>query len=232
MWVIAIHAVDGSDALEVEMDEVLNELSESVVAGKQVLARDLTQKAIESGIQPEVVLRDALSPAMEEVGRRMAAEELYIPEVLLAARTMSQSMEVLKPLLTESTAKLAGTMVIGTVQGDLHDIGKNLVSMMMRGAGFEVVDLGIDVPPERFVEAIREHKPEIMGMSALLTTTTPALKTTIEAVDKAGLKGSVKILVGGAPVTERYAEKIGADGFSPDAARVVPVAKRLLSELG
>lgn len=210
------------------MSEILNGLSGSVIAGNQLLAQELTQKAVESGIGPEVVLREALDPAMEEVGRRMAAEELWLPEVILAARAMSASVEVLRPLLLESNAKAAGSMVIGTVKGDMHDIGKNLVSIMLRGAGFEVIDLGTDVPPERFIQAIRDNKPDLVGMSALLTTTMPEMKRTIQAVREAGLRDSIKILVGGAPITEHYAEQIGADGYSPDAGRVVPVAKRLV----
>jgi 5-methyltetrahydrofolate--homocysteine methyltransferase len=180
---------------------------------------------LEAGIPPESVLKDGLIPAMGVVGEKFRNCEIYIPEVLLAARSMHGAMAVLKPLLARSKGTVAGLVVIGTVKGDLHDIGKNLVGMMMEGGGFEVVDLGIDVSVERFVEAVRTHKPAFVAMSALLTTTMKEMKQTILALEKAGLRGQVRVIVGGAPVTERFAKEIGADGFAPDATSVVAMLK-------
>jgi 5-methyltetrahydrofolate--homocysteine methyltransferase len=184
-----------------------------------------TKEALEAGIPPESVLKDGLIPAMGVVGEKFRNCEIYIPEVLLAARSMHGAMAVLKPLLARSKGTAAGLVVIGTVKGDLHDIGKNLVGMMMEGGGFEVVDLGIDVSVERFVEAVRTHKPAFVAMSTLLTTTMKEMKQTILALEKAGLRGQVRVIVGGAPVTERFAKEIGADGFAPDATSVVAMLK-------
>jgi 5-methyltetrahydrofolate--homocysteine methyltransferase len=165
---------------------------------------------------------------MNEVGRRFKNNEFYVPEVLIAARAMHAAMDVLKPLLAASDVQPVGTVVIGTVKGDLHDIGKNLVAMMLEGGGFNVIDLGVDVSPEKFLQAVREHKPNIVGLSALLTTTMPAMKTTIEALKEAGVRDQVKVIIGGAPVTQRFADEIGADGYAPDAASAVDVARQLL----
>jgi 5-methyltetrahydrofolate--homocysteine methyltransferase len=164
---------------------------------------------------------------MDEVGKDFKADILYMPEVLIAARAMHAGMDVLRPLLAESDVTGAGKYLIGTVQGDLHDIGKNLVKMMLDGAGFETIDLGKDVPPETFVAAVREHQPKILGLSALLTTTMPAMKDTIEALEEAGLRDSVKVMVGGAPVTDAFAEEIGAEAYAPDAASAVDIARKL-----
>jgi 5-methyltetrahydrofolate--homocysteine methyltransferase len=188
-----------------------------------------TRKAIDDGMSPKEILDDGLIAGMDVVGRDFKAGDLFIPEVLLCARVMHAGMEILRPLLAESGVPAQGKLVIGTVAGDLHDIGKNLVSMMFQGAGFEVIDLGTDVPPEKFVEAVRTENADLVGMSALLTTTMPSMKTTIDALIQAGLRDNVKVLIGGAPVTANYAEDIGADGFAPDAGAAVDAARELLS---
>jgi 5-methyltetrahydrofolate--homocysteine methyltransferase len=194
---------------------------EPLLAGDTETVVKRTKEALEAGIPPDSILKDGLIPAMGVVGEKFRNCEIYIPEVLLAARSMHGAMAVLKPLLACSKGTVAGLVVIGTVKGDLHDIGKNLVGMMMEGGGFEVVDLGIDVSVERFVDAVRTHKPAFVAMSALLTTTMKEMKQTILALEKAGLRGQVRVIVGGAPVTERFAKEIGADGFAPDATSVV-----------
>jgi 5-methyltetrahydrofolate--homocysteine methyltransferase len=197
--------------------------------GKMDEVTKLTQDLLEEGESPEAVLNQGLIPAMEQIGVRFKNGDIYIPEVLIAARAMHAGMAVLKPILSKSNTPMVGKIVIGTVKGDLHDIGKNLVIMMLEGAGFEVVDLGIDVPAQKFIEAIRDDHPQVVGMSALLTTTMREMKTTIEAIQKAGLKNQVKTIVGGAPLTEKFAKEIGADGYAPDAASAVDVVKSLLT---
>ena len=187
------------------------------------------QAALDAGVAPGEILNKGCIAAMGEVGRLFEEGEVFVPEMLIAARAMQAAMNILKPYLTEGEIVSAGKIVIGTVAGDLHDIGKNLVGMMMEGAGFEIVDLGSDVKPETFIEAIREHKPDLIGMSALLTTTMPSMATTIEALTEAGLRDQVKVLVGGAPVTQKFADEIGADGFAPDASSAARKAKELLS---
>jgi 5-methyltetrahydrofolate--homocysteine methyltransferase len=206
---------------------VLEELAQALINGNAPKTKELAQKAVDEGIAPGKVLNEGLIVGMNEVGRRFKNNEFYVPEVLIAARAMHAGMDVLKPLLSEAEAASAGTVLIGTVKGDLHDIGKNLVAMMLEGAGFNVVDLGVDVSSEKFLEAVRDHKPKVVGLSALLTTTMPAMKTTIEALKEAGVRDSVKIMIGGAPVTQRYADEIGADGYAPDAASAVDVARSL-----
>jgi 5-methyltetrahydrofolate--homocysteine methyltransferase len=176
---------------------------------------------------PGDILAGGLISGMDEVGRDFKAGDLFVPEVLIAARAMHSGMNVLRPLLAEGDVPSAGRYVIGTVKGDLHDIGKNLVKMMLEGAGFETIDLGTDVEPNAFVEAVREHQPNLVGMSALLTTTMTQMKATVEALDEAGLRDSVKIMIGGAPVTAAFAEQIGADAYAPDAASAVDVAREL-----
>jgi len=188
-----------------------------------------TQKALDEGLSAQEILNDGLIAGMDVVGRDFKAGVLFIPEVLLCARAMHAGLGVLRPLLAEAGAPSLGKMVIGTVAGDLHDIGKNLVSMMLQGAGFEIVDLGTDVSAERFVEAVRAEGAELVGMSALLTTTMPAMKTTIEALVEAGLRERVKVLIGGAPVTARFAKEIGADAYAPDAATAVDTARSLIA---
>ena len=203
---------------------------QSLSEGEIEEVKTLVQEALDAGESAERVLRQGLIPAMDRVGVRFKNGELYIPEVLLAARAMHAGMAILKPILSKSTETIAGKVLIGTVKGDLHDIGKNLVVMMIEGGGFDVIDLGIDVPASRFVEAVKEHSPQVVGMSALLTTTMVEMKKTIQALEEAGQKDRVKIIVGGAPVTEDFAKDIGADGYAPDAAVAVDVVRSWISK--
>jgi len=179
-------------------------------------------------VAPEVILKEALISAMDEVGKRFEAGDFFVPEMLIAARAMKTGIALLRPLLAETGVEPVGKVIIGTVKGDLHDIGKNLVGLMLEGAGFEVVDLGTDVSIEAFVDSVRQEQPQILGMSALLTTTMPSAAEVVKALADAGVRGQVKVLVGGAPVTEAYAEQIGADGYAPDAAAAVKRAKNLI----
>jgi 5-methyltetrahydrofolate--homocysteine methyltransferase len=197
--------------------------------GKMDEAKRLTQEALDQGESVENILRGGLIQAMERIGVKFKNGEIYIPEVLIAARAMHSAMAVLKPLLAKSPGVLAGKVIIGTVKGDLHDIGKNLVSMMMEGGGYEVIDLGVDVPAGKFVEAIKTHRAQVVGMSALLTTTMREMKNTLQAIEAAGLRNQVKAIIGGAPVTERFAKEIGADGYAPDAASAVDLVKSLFA---
>lgn len=206
----------------------LQQIYERVIAGDAPGVKNLVEQAVDEGVPPSEIISHYLIPAMAEVGARFERQEFYVPEMLIAARAMKTGLTVLKPLLVEGELETAGRVVIGTVKGDLHDIGKNLVSMMLEGAGLEVTDLGVDVPPERFIDAVREKKPDLVGMSALLTTTMPAMRSTIKALVEAGLRDRVKVMVGGAPVTQIYADQIGADGYAPDAAAAVRKAKKLL----
>jgi len=198
--------------------------------GKMEETKKLTQEALNAGEPVEAILKKGLIAAMERIGVRFKNGEVFIPEVLIAARAMHAGMAVLKPILSKSTGLMTGKVAIGTVKGDLHDIGKNLVIMMLEGGGFEVVDLGIDVPADKFIEAVHTHQPQVIGLSALLTTTIMEMKNVIQAVDKAGLRKKVKIIVGGAPVNDKFAKEIGADGYAPDAASAVDVAKSLLAQ--
>ena len=202
-------------------------LSNAIIKGDQKTAVDVTKAALDEGIEPGTILSDGLIAGMNVIGVRFKANEVYIPEVLIAARAMKMAMEILEPKLVEAGVQPLGKAMVGTVQGDLHDIGKNLVMMMLKGAGFDVVDLGTDVSPNAFVEKAKESKTQIVGLSALLTTTMPAMEKTIQAIKEAGL--SVKIMIGGAPVTQAYADKIGADGYAADAASAVDTAKTLLN---
>ncbi len=197
--------------------------------GKMDEAKRLTQEALDAGESAETILKEGFISAMDRIGVKFKNGEVYIPEVLIAARAMHAGMAILKPILSKSTGTMAGKVLIGTVKGDLHDIGKNLVVMMLEGGGFDVVDLGIDVPADKFVEAIKIHQPQVVGLSALLTTTMREMKTTIEVIEKAGLRNQVKMIVGGAPLTEKFAREIGADGYGPDAASAVDVVKSLLA---
>ena len=206
----------------------LTGIAENLINGRAPEVAASVKVALAEGVTPRTILNEGLMVGMDEVGRRFKANELYIPEVLIAARAMHAGMDLLKPLLVESNVELAGRVVLGTVQGDLHDIGKNLVGMMLEGGGFEVVDIGVDVAPDKFVRVVRELRPQVVGMSALLTTTMAAMKSTIEVLREAGLRDGVKIMVGGAPVTAAYAEEIGADGYAPDAASAVDLARRLV----
>jgi 5-methyltetrahydrofolate--homocysteine methyltransferase len=204
----------------------LSALAESLINGKAPEVKELTEKALAEGVAPAEVLNDGLIKGMSVVGERFKNNEFYVPEVLIAARAMHAGMDILKPALADSGVQPIGKVLLGTVKGDLHDIGKNLVAMMMEGAGFEVVDLGIDVPPEKFAEAAKDGG--VVAMSALLTTTMTAMKTTIEALEEAGVRDNVKILIGGAPVTQNYADEIGADGYARDAASAADKAKELI----
>ena len=211
------------------MEDVLRKLFDAVLEGDFEGVKVNVQTALDAKIEPAVILNDGMIAAMREVGCRFEAGDYYVPEMLIAARAMQSGMALLKPYLQKSNVKSSGKVVIGTVKGDLHDIGKNLVSLMLEGDGFEIKDLGVDVPVEEFVRVLKEEKPDILALSALLTTTMQMMKTTIEAVAAEGLRDQVKIIVGGAPVTEAYATQIGADGFSPDASRAVTVAKSLIN---
>jgi 5-methyltetrahydrofolate--homocysteine methyltransferase len=208
---------------------ILEQLASNLYNGEDKVVADLVQQALDQEMSPADILNGGLIAGMDEVGKDFKAGDLFVPEVLIAARAMHAGMNVLRPLLAESDVPSAGKYLIGTVQGDLHDIGKNLVKMMLEGAGFETVDLGADVRPEVFVAAVREHQPQLLGMSALLTTTMPGMKATIEALEEAGLRDTVKIMIGGAPVTAAFAEQIGADAYAPDAASAVDVARDLTS---
>ena len=200
----------------------------AISQGKMDDVKKLVQEALDHGDSAETILKDGLISAMDRVGVLFKNNEIYIPEVLIAARAMHAGMAVLKPILSKSATASPGKIIVGTVKGDLHDIGKNLVVMMLEGGGFEVVDLGIDVPVDKFIEAIKTHQPHVVGMSALLTTTMKDMKNTIQAIDGAGLRKKVKVIVGGAPLTEKFAREIGADGYAPDAASAVDKVKELL----
>jgi 5-methyltetrahydrofolate--homocysteine methyltransferase len=211
------------------MADILQKIASNLYNGEDTEVAELVQKALDEGMAPTEVLQGGLIAGMDEVGRDFKAGELFVPEVLIAARAMHAGMGVLRPLLAEGDAPTAGKYVVATVKGDLHDIGKNLVKMMLEGAGFETIDLGTDVEPQAFVDAVREHQPQLVGMSALLTTTMVQMKATVEALEEAGVRDSVKIMVGGAPVTDAFARQIGADAYAPDAASAVDVARKLAS---
>ena len=210
--------------------EILKEIANKVIEGKAQEVEELVKRALEDGVEVSSILNDGLIAGMQVVGEKFKKDEFYVPEVLIAARAMHKGMNVLKPYLERSGVKPIAKYVIGTVRGDLHDIGKNLVAMMLRGAGFEVIDLGVDVPPEKFVEAVRNEGAPLLGLSALLTTTMPSMKETIEALKRAGIRDKVKVMVGGAPLTQEYADEIGADGYAPDAASAIDKAKELLNQ--
>ncbi len=209
------------------MEGELKELYNAILEGQRDVAKEKVEQALAGGVNPSEVL-NAMVTAMGEVGRLFEEGEYFVPEMLIAARAMKTGMEILKPQLVDADIQPVGTIVAGTVKGDLHDIGKNLVCMMLEGAGFQVVDLGADVSPEAFVTAVKEHQPNFVAMSALLTTTMPNMQTTIDALKEAGVRDDVKVLIGGAPITDAYAEKIGADGYAADASRAVKVAKSLV----
>ncbi|HEX4758881.1 MAG TPA: corrinoid protein [Terracidiphilus sp.] len=204
------------------------ELYDAILNGNAKKAYAATEAEIAAGVQPMQLIAESMVPAMDEVGRLFEAEEYFVPELLLAGRAMKSAMELLRPLLVAAGQRMAVRVVIGTVKGDLHDIGKNIVASMLEGSGFEVIDLGADVSPENFVAAVKERQPHIVCMSALLTVTMPAMKTTIAALESAGVRTKVKVLIGGAPVTSQYAKEIGADGFSENASGAVSLVKDLL----
>ncbi len=206
----------------------MQEIAECLIKGQAPKVKELVQQAINSGVTPAQVLTEGLIAGMNVIGERFKKNEVYVPEVLIAARAMHAGLGVLKPLLAAAGVQPIGKVVIGTVKGDLHDIGKNLVGMMLEGAGFQVIDCGIDCTPEKFIKAAQDNGATIIGMSALLTTTMPSMKSVVEALVQASLKGTIKTMIGGAPVTQRYADEIGADGYAPDAASAVDVAKQLM----
>ncbi|MGM0488783.1 MAG: corrinoid protein [Planctomycetota bacterium] len=205
----------------------LQELGEAIKRGDREEAVELTQEAIDASVPAQEVL-DAMVGAMDYVGQRFQKNEIFVPEMLIAARAMKEAMSVLEPMLVDAGIQPVAKAIIGTVEGDLHDIGKNLVAMMWKGANFDVIDLGTNVPPQKFVAAVKESEAQIVGLSALLTTTMPAIKSTVEAIEEAGLDVT-KVVIGGAPVTQDYADEIGAHGYAPDAASAVDVARNLLA---
>ncbi|MFV1995244.1 MAG: corrinoid protein [Verrucomicrobiales bacterium] len=201
------------------------ELHQAIVSGDAAATGPLVEKALAEGVKPLEVVQGILSPAMDEVGRRFESGDCFVPELLLAARAMKSAMAIIQPLLAESGVEPLGRVVVATVNGDLHDIGKNLVAALLEGAGFEVIDLGVDVLPGKIVEAVKEKEAQVVALSALLTTTMPSMRTTIEALEEAGVREGVKVFVGGAPITQRFAEEIGADGFSENAVGAVALAR-------
>jgi len=211
------------------MSEILEQISTAVIQGDLGEIADLTDDALDDGLSAEQILNEGLMPGMEHVGVEFKAGNMFVPEVLRSAKTMQNSMDILKPLLAEGGVKMVGKVLLGTVKGDLHDIGKNLVGMMCEGAGFEVKDMGKDVAPEDFVEAVKEFEPDVVGMSALLTTTMRAMESTIKVLEEAGLRDKVKIMIGGAPVTQAFADQIGADGYASNAASASELAQKFVS---
>jgi corrinoid protein of di/trimethylamine methyltransferase len=209
-------------------EEILQGLYDNTLVGNAPEVKDLTNAGLESGLEPEKMLYDGLIPSLEEVGARFERGDFFVPEMLIAARAMQGALDILRPLLAETGAAQVGTYVMGTVKGDVHDIGKNLVNIMLEGAGFTVYDLGVNVAPETFVEKVQEHKPDIVGFSAFLTTTMPMFKANINALEKAGIRDEVIVMVGGAPVTQEYADRVGADGYAADASSAVRLAKDLI----
>jgi methylmalonyl-CoA mutase cobalamin-binding domain/chain len=209
-------------------DELLRQLYDFTLVGNAPAVLELTNAGLGMGLGPETLLYDALIPSLEEVGARFERGDFFVPEMLIAGKAMAGALQVLRPLLAETGAESIGTIVMGTVKGDVHDIGKNLVNIMFEGAGFQVIDLGVQVAPEKFVDAIREHKPDVVGFSAFLTTTMPMFKANINALEKNGLRDQVIVMVGGAPVTQEYANVVGADGYAADASAAVTAAKELI----
>ena len=207
----------------------LQQLHDAILNGNFKLAREVTEKALAEKVDPQKLVHDYMIPAMDEVGRRYEANEYFVPELLIAARAMKASLELIRPLLVASGAESAGRVVIGTVKGDLHDIGKNLVAAMLEGAGFEVIDLGVDVSAEKFLAAAKEKNAHVIAMSALLTTTMGSMKTTIDTLKSSGQRGQFKVMIGGAPVTQKYADEIGADGYSNNANAAVALARKLVA---
>ena len=207
---------------------VLSEIKDATIAGNMEKTVAAIEQAVSEGMPPGDIIQNGLIEAMTVVGEKFKINEIYVPEMLIAARAMKAGLGKLKPLMVGEEVKVLATMVLGTVKGDLHDIGKNLVGIMMEGAGCKVIDLGVDISPDKFVEAVAAHKPQFLGLSALLTTTMPSMKDTIDALEKAGNRNKVKVLIGGAPVTGKYADDIGADGYADNAAEVVDQIKALL----
>jgi 5-methyltetrahydrofolate--homocysteine methyltransferase len=210
------------------MSEILSEISTAIIEGDTDEIGELTQEALDDGLAAGTILDQGLMPGMDHVGVEFKAGNMFVPEVLRSARTMQASMDIIKPLLAEGGVEMAGKVLLGTVKGDLHDIGKNLVGMMCEGGGFEVKDLGKDIGPEAFVQAVKEFEPHIVGMSALLTTTMRAMEHTLKALEEAGVRDKVKVMIGGAPVTQSFADQIGADGYASNAASAVELAKTFM----
>ena len=208
------------------MSDILSEISTLVIEGNFSDMAAKTNAALDEDLGPEEILNNGLMPGMDHVGVEFKAGNMFVPEVLRSAKTMQEAMDIIRPMLAETGVETAGKVVIGTVKGDLHDIGKNLVGMMCEGAGFEIIDLGKDIDPETFVNAIKEHKPKILGMSALLTTTMRSMERTIKALEEAGIRDNVKIMIGGAPVTQDFADQIGADGYAANAASASDIARK------
>jgi 5-methyltetrahydrofolate--homocysteine methyltransferase len=204
-------------------------LYDAILNGNAKAAKEITQTSLAAGANPQALVDDTMIPAMNEVGRRYEANEYFVPELLIAARAMKASLELIRPLLSARGAEPVGRVVIGTVQGDLHDIGKNLVGAMLEGAGFEVIDLGVDVSPEKFINAAKEKKATLVALSALLTTTMHSMKAVMEKLRESGMRDNVKVMIGGAPVTQKYADEIGADGYSSNANAAVALARKLLA---
>ena len=205
----------------------LDKISEELQLGNEEEVAKLTKDALAAGVKPSAILQEGLVAGMDIIGEKFRNNEIFLPEVLIAAKAMKAGMEILRPILSRSNEKSSIKIILGTVEGDIHDIGKNLVGMLLEGGGFEVIDLGIDVPAERFVKEVKVEKPQVLGLSALLTTTMPAMKDVIETLTEAGVREDVKVIVGGAPVTENFAKTIGADGYAPDAAGAVVKVREL-----
>ena len=205
----------------------LNALKEAVIDGDAKATKTIVQQALAAGADPQELVTKWMIPAMDEVGRRFECNEYFVPELLISGRAMKGALEIIKPLLAKSGAKPTAVVIIGTVKGDLHDIGKNLVAAMLEGGGFEVVDLGVDVPADKFITAVAEKNAQILCLSALLTTTMPAMKDVLAALNASPLKGKVKVMIGGAPITQRFADEIGADGYSENASSAVALARKL-----
>jgi 5-methyltetrahydrofolate--homocysteine methyltransferase len=210
------------------MESLVQDIYKAVLTGNAGDTKELVQTALDKGLQAEELLNHGLIAAMKEVGQLFEDGEYFIPEMLISARAMQSGMLLLRPLLVAQDIKPVGKVVIGTVKGDLHDIGKNLVSMMLEGSGFEIIDIGTDATPDKFLEAINTHKPDIVGMSALLTTTMSNMETVLQFLEENGARKNLKVLIGGAPVTQKYADEIGADGYAPDASQATEVAKHLM----
>jgi len=213
-------------------EEILKGLYDQTILGKAPDVKNLTQTGLDQKMDPVAMLYQALLPALQEVGRRFEVGDFFVPEMLMSARAMQAALNLLRPLLAAAGEKTLGKVVMGTVKGDVHDIGKNLCNIMLEGAGFEVIDLGVNTPPEKFVAAVQQHKPDIVGFSAFLTTTMPMIKVNVEALKKAGLRDTVKVMAGGAPVTAHYAEISGADAYCPDASATARKAKELIGAAG
>ncbi len=213
-------------------EEIKKELYDNTLSGRAPITEKLTKEGIELGMDPLDILFDALIPALQEVGRLFEIGEYFVPEMMISAKAMQRAMAILQPILGDTGVEPTGKVLILTVKGDVHDIGKNLCIIMLEGAGFDVIDMGVNVSPEKMIDAIKEHQPQLVGFSAFLTTTMPFFKTNIEALEEAGLRDKVKVMVGGAPITSEYAMSVGADGYGPDASQSVRLAKRLMVEMG